>query len=77
VRSDVAYEGHLPSGIHDGEIVPAVDTGAPSEVFQPGNRTAWLGTLALTVLGAIWVLASAGAVVMRVRSRRWPTAVTR
>jgi hypothetical protein len=71
VRTDVEFKGHLPAGIHAGEVVPAVDAGSPFEVFQPGNRAAWLGALALIVLGGIWVLAMAGLIVMRFRSGRW------
>lgn len=71
VRSDVEFKGHLPADIQPGEVVPAVDTGAPFEVFQPGNRAVWLGALGLTILGGIWVLATAGVIAMRFRPGGW------
>jgi hypothetical protein len=72
VRTDVEFKGHLPADLQPGEVVPAVDTGAPFEVFQPGNRAIWLGALGLTILGGIWILATAGVIAMRFRPGGWP-----
>jgi len=76
-RTDVEFKGHLPANIHEGEAVPAVDTGAPSEVFEPGNRYSWLFALALTVFGGLFVLATAGLIVMRFKWGSWPFPVNR
>jgi len=54
-----------------------VDTGAPYEVFQPGNRYSWLFALALTVFGGLLVLATAGLIVIRFKSGSWPFLASR
>jgi len=77
LRSYVEFKGHLPSNIHEGEAVPAVDTGAPSEVFQPGNLYSWFFALALTVFGGLFVLATAALIVIRFKSGSWPFPVIR
>jgi hypothetical protein len=72
LRRAVRFNGQLPAGMHEGEAVPAVDTGAPDEVYTPGNRSAWITALACLVLGGIWSLAFMIVIVMRIRYRNWP-----
>jgi hypothetical protein len=68
-RTDLEYKGHLPSNVHDGLAVPAIDTGAPYEVFQPGNWTGWLSALGLILLGLVWVLVTVVVAMIRATGR--------
>src|SRR6266487_6599411 len=49
-RDDVTFNGSYP-GMHEGSVVPALDTGDFSDVYARHGNSSWLGDLVTGILG--------------------------